>query len=345
MNVSRTETFYFSFYPLSYPLFPFHYLYLRIESREKTMTVKREIYYSETERRCEELFQREGPFWHLCTPGQFTELLFETIDDYRFIMNTIAIVAAVSKVKIITFEVMSNHLHFIIKGSEADCIIFFESIKKRLKRYYSSLGRYVGLSRFNCTPIPITDLRALRIEICYVNRNGYVANNCHTPYSYPWGSGDLYWGKNLDTLSFTKYKDLPDLKKRMICKGRAASLPDYYIVSEDIILPTCYCSINTGMAMFRDAHHYFSLLSKNYEAYSEVAKRLGDAVVLPDEEMFAVLSLLSKKNYGGLRPTMLPVEDKIALAKTLRSNYNASQGQIQRMLRLDRALIAELFGK
>ncbi len=314
--------------------------------KEKTMIVKREYNYSEIERKCEALFLREGPFWHLCTPGQFTELLFETIDDYRFIMNTIAIVAAVSPVKIITFEVMSNHLHFILKGSEEDCILFFESIKKRLKRYYSSQGRYVDLSRFTCsTPIPILDLRTLRIEICYVNRNGYVANNSYTPYSYPWGSGDLYWGKSLDPSSFIKYKDLPDLKKRMICKGRAASLPDDYIVSGDIISPACYCSVKTGMAMFRDAHHYFSLLTKNYEAYSEVAKRLGDAVVLPDEEMFAVLTLLSKQNYGGVRPTMLPVDDKISLAKILRSNYNASEGQIQRMLRLDRALIAELFGK
>lgn len=36
--------------------------------------------------------------------------------------------------------------------------------------------------------------------------------------------------------------------------------------------------------MFRDAHQYFNLLSKNYEAYSEEARRLGDIVVLTDEE-------------------------------------------------------------
>ena len=72
---------------------------------------------------------------------------------------------------------------------------------------------------------------------------------------------------------------------------------------------------------------------------------MGDTVFLTDDEMFAILSLLAKKKYGDGRVTLLPNNSKIELAKALKSDYNASQGQIQRMLRLDRGIVSELFGR
>ena len=309
----------------------------------KNVIEKKAVNYSVLEGNCEATFLNGGPYWHLCTPGQFTELLFETDEDYRFIMNTIAIASAAYKVVIITFEVMSNHLHFILEGEDSECRRFFDAIKRRLRRYYSTMGRFVDLSAFTCKLIPIEDLRAMRIEIVYVNRNGYLSNESHTPFSYPWGSGCLYFSKA--QFGHIKYADLTDLQKRRICRGRPAALPDSFLIIDSIIDMASFCAIKKGMAFYRNAHHYFSLLAKNYEAYSEIAKRLGDDVFLSDDEMFAVLTLLSKKEYGGTRPAMLPVKDKLHLARRMRSEYNASEGQIQRMLRLDRNVIAELFGK
>ena len=99
------------------------------------------------------------------------------------------------------------------------------------------------------------------------------------------------------------------------------------------------------MSLFRDAQHYFSILSKNYEAYSEIAKRLGDSIFLTDDEMFAALRIISKKQFDESRPSMLPNASKLELARIMRKDYNASEGQIQRMLRLDPGVVRELFGK
>jgi len=71
---------------------------------------------------------------------------------------------------------------------------------------------------------------------------------------------------------------------------------------------------------------------------------LGDTIFLTDDEMLAAISLLAKKKYGDGRIKFLPNNSKIELAKTMRSDYNASEGQIQRMLRLDRGVVSELFG-
>ncbi len=116
------------------------------------------------------------------------------------------------------------------------------------------------------------------------------------------------------------------------------------MVKDGWILPQSFCVTKYGERLFRDAHQYFSIVSKNYEAYSEIAKRLGDDVFLTDDEMFAAISLLAKKKYGDGRVTLLPNNSKIELAKTMRSDYNASESQIQRMLRLDRRIVSELFG-
>ena len=43
--------------------------------------------------------------------------------------------------------------------------------------------------------------------------------------------------------------------------------------------------------------------------------------------------------------TMLPVQDKLELARHMKLKYNATDAQMQRMLRLDRSVIAELFGR
>ena len=43
-----------------------------------------------------------------------------------------------------------------------------------------------------------------------------------------------------------------------------------YVHRNGYVAPISYCSIDRGMSMFRDAHHYFSIVGKNVEAYSEL---------------------------------------------------------------------------
>ena len=41
------------------------------------------------------------------------------------------------------------------------------------------------------------------------------------------------------------------------------------------------------MAMFRDSHHYFSMLYKNVEAYGGVAVDIDDGEYLSDTELYS----------------------------------------------------------
>lgn len=122
-------------------------------------------------------------------------------------------------------------------------------------------------------------------------------------------------------------------------------MPDCYLFEDGRILPSSYLSHAIGESVFRDAHHYFSLLSKNVESFSAIAKRLGGSVVLTEEEMYNLLSGIAKRDYNLNQATLIPPQEKIKVAKMMHFDYHASNSQIQRLLKLDLAIVNELFPK
>lgn len=145
--------------------------------------------FNEKENRCRRIFdwavRKYGGVWHLCTPGKLQTVIFKNGEDYKFAMTLVAICALdCPDVQIITFELMSNHVHFVLCGSEDRVMAFFALFKKRLARYFASMGRHVDLSHFDCEkPIPVEKLESLRNQIGYTNRNNYVVDpgQTHVP--------------------------------------------------------------------------------------------------------------------------------------------------------------------
>ena len=302
--------------------------------------------YFDKEQEAEYLFNSNGPFWHMYTPGNMTSIIFSQEEDFIFGMNLIAQTAAkFPDVKIYTFEIMNNHLHFILSGEEYRCRQMFCKIKERLNRYLKTKGQALDFSRFDCSLVRITDLKMLRNEIIYVNRNGYVARHDCTPFTYPWGAGAAFFNNIIRLIPSTRYSELTIRQKREICKSKDIDLPGDLRVYNGVILPSSYCILKKAEQMFRDPHHYFNMLSKNWEAYSEIAKRLGDTITITDEEMYGAVCALSTKEFGCKNPRLLSPENKVMLARRMKSEYNASSKQIRSILKLNQDIVEERFGK
>ena len=302
--------------------------------------------YFDKEQEAEYLFNSNGPFWHMYTPGNMTSIIFSQEEDFIFGMNLIAQAAAkFPDVKIYTFEIMNNHLHFILSGEEYRCRQMFCKIKERLNRYLKTKGQALDFSRFDCSLVRITDLKMLRNEIIYVNRNGYVARHDCTPFTYPWGAGAAFFNNIIRFIPSTRYSELTIRQKREICKSKDIDLPGDLRVYNGVILPSSYCILKKAEQMFRDPHHYFNMLSKNWEAYSEIAKRLGDTITITDEEMYGAVCALSTKEFGCKNPRLLSPENKVMLARRMKSEYNASSKQIRSILKLNQDIVEEMFGK
>lgn len=314
------------------------------DSLSSNQSSGKDIYYQK-ERLCEYKFDNGGPYWHLYTNGQITEILFRNDNDFRFGVTNTALCAAEFDVKIITDVIMSNHLHFIIEGEEIECHNLFAKYRKRMMRYYQSLNLPISLSTFTANLIPITTIEAMRNETAYVNRNGYLINSNYTPFTYPWGSNNLYFNEYAQQIKGTPYKNLTYREQRLLCRARPATLPDNYVVNDNMILPISYSRFDLGQSFFRDAHHYYYMVSKNIESYCQIAKQLGDSIFLNDNEMFAVTCNLSIQKFQMKQPSLLPPSAKIEIAKIMSQEYNSSNTQIRRILKLDQNIVDELFPK
>lgn len=299
---------------------------------------------AELERECEKGFFQNGPFWHLYTPGVINEIIFRNREDLEFGMNLTGVLAEVfPMIRIITFELMSNHVHFILSGEEVQCHAFFSKFKSRLQRYFRGHGSVVCLDRFTATLTPIQTLQALRNEIVYVNRNGYVANSNCTPYSYYWGAGFLYFNPMVFDLDGVRFSDLKYREKRKILRSRLQDIGCRLIVRNGVVFPSSYCYIHEGELYYRDAHHYFNLLCKSNEAMSLIAKNLGDLISVTDEEMYSIASNLSNRLYSVRHPSLVANQQKVELAKKLHYDYNATKKQLRRILKLELSVLNELF--
>ena len=104
-----------------------------------------------------------------------------------------------------------------------------------------------------------------------------------------------------------------------------------------------FCDIKLGESMFRDARSYFNSLTRNAEAFSQIASRLKDSIFLTDEELYSVLHSFINKEYSVKTPSQLSVQQKIDTARYMHFNYNSTNQQLRRMLRLDLSILEELF--
>ena len=306
----------------------------------------RPLSFRERERQCEESFLSRGPFFHLCTPGDSQLVLFETADDFRFAMNLIASCSYWEPdFNVITFEIMRTHLHLIGEGTPAAALDWFGKLKKRLYRFYSSTGRVRDLDSFQASIFPIADLTFQRNSIAYVNRNGYLVHPEHTPFSYPWGANRFYFNPDAKTRQDCRYNDLAVREKRKLMGSHSVDFPADAAVVDGYISPVSFCDLDLGESVFRDARHYFSLVSRSIEAYKDIAQLLGDSAFYTDDELFLIVRQICRDRYGNARPEILTLDQKMELARQLHFDYKSSNRQIQRMLRLDGRILFTLFGK
>ena len=287
----------------------------------------------------------EEKFWHLCTPGDSSGILFRIKEDFIYGMNMVGVTAAkfMDEVEIFTFQLMSNHLHFVLRGSKENVISFYNDLIQRLRRYLLKQNRLFDIKNITFNVYNVKDLGYLRNLIAYVNRNGYLVNKSYTPFSYPWGANRYYFS-NLGEMEtkITLYKT-PNRTKMEMFHTRDICFPDNYYLTNDYISPYCYCRIESGEKLFKDAHHYFSLVSRRVETFSDIARDIGDTISYTDEEMFVAALHLIRKKYDKDNITALSKIEKIEVAKNMHFEYNASNKQISRILKLDVTAVNALF--
>ena len=247
-------------------------------------------------------------------------------------------------VRVITFELMTNHLHIMAAGDESRLRQMFAQIKKLLMRMGGDEGRTIDWAAFKPGVRQLTDLADARNVLIYDNRNGFLVNDKYTPFSYPWGANFCYF--NPDARKRFQESSIPSTIKdrRSIFHSHISDGIQGLKLLDGYFSPFCFCDIAAGESLFRDAVHYFYMLGKNIESNKEIAKEIGESVSYTEDELYAAVSARCRSEYGTPNPAQIPSEAKISIAKSMHFEYNATLKQIQRMLRLDQSILQSIFG-
>jgi len=254
-------------------------------------------------------------------------------------MNIIGISAALfPDIIIITFELMTNHLHATVAGEEHRVKSFFETVRR-----FISGSLKIDLHEWSCRLRDLDTLEDVRAVIAYNNRNGFLVNENETPFSYPWGANRYFFNPEAIARYKESSKPLTFRERRKSTASHSGDQVKCLRKVDDYASPLSYCSIQTGESLFRNAAHYFYEISKNIESQRKIAAEIGERVFYTDNELFRALQSICKDKYGINRSSQLPAEAKIEVARTLHFGYNAGNKQIQRMLGLDINTLDSLF--
>jgi len=296
--------------------------------------------FADSERSCEISFTKSGPWWHLYTPGRLTKALLLEDKDYAYVMNLLArTVHECGRLWVCAFELMSNHIHIVISGTLDNIEAFWIIFRKRLQRYLSGKGIELP-NQFDKSLKSIDNLKSMRNVIAYVHRNGYVVNSDVTPFSYRWGTGKYYF---MDSPSGDTAGNLTRRKNEEMFRSRAIDLPPEWKIENGYVSPVSYCSVKLGMSMFRNAHQYFTYVSKSVESYSELAIDLDDGEFLTDSELYIQILKIVKEKYRLRTVKDLTKAQQCDLARTLHFDFRSSNGQIRRLLNLNQSDLEILF--
>lgn len=299
--------------------------------------------FSEKENASQLLYGTLGPCYHLYTAENYA-ILFSSEEDFMAGMTILAICALISpEIKILTFQLMSNHMHITAAGSKDTCLAFFNSFRRRLHLYLKGNGRSPDLDGWDVSFRELASLKDLRTVIVYTNRNGFLVNQDETPFSYRWGANRLFFNPDSFALHSGSREKLTvtQIRKTMHsgAMDRMAGLP----IVDGCVSPLSFCDVRTAMALFRDAHHYFHMASRDLESQQMVAKELGESVYYTDNELYTAVVRYTGNKYGSLIPASLPKDAKVETARWMHYEYNAGNKQVSRILRLDRSVVDAMF--
>ena len=277
-------------------------------------------------------------------------LWFRDEEDFRVAMNYVAIQAASSpEVIVLAFILMSNHVHFVLIGTEKDVRAFVERFKARyslyLRRKYGS-GEFLRRNKVKVQEIPCgngvrpEDEDAVEKAIAYVHMNCVAANICSSPNQYPWGSGNCFF--NSTPRSGKPVAELSGRARKRLFRTENVCLPDNWKVNDaGYIPPEEYVDVKAVERIFRTPRRMNYYLANS----SKAKKRMERDDNLPsfkDQSILAALPDLCRSLFGKRRFNELSLEEKREFARQIRYRFSAEPNQIARVCGMTYAEAAQL---
>lgn len=286
-------------------------------------------YYNESP--AEQVFRQFGPFVHLYTKPLEHNVYFHDKQDRTVAINFLSIAVSQSGCRLLAFAFMSNHFHFILRGTPREIDIFREEFSRRFMQYVHRRG--ILQDEMTATVNPINDVRQLRTEIAYVLRNPFVVRSDIHVFANPWTSGHLYFNPLLPHEG-TPVSQLKGRASRNFFRShQPAEINSGIMVKDGEAQLWSFVDYQLVESLFDNARQFIYSVLKNVESLARIAEKLGEKASFSDEELLPQTLKLCREKFHAENIQALSAPDKIQLAQCLKFEYSASNKQIARLLK------------
>ena len=282
--------------------------------------------------------------WLVSTDHLEDELWFRDLEDFRVGMNFVAVEAAAQpNVNILTFILMSNHVHFLMKAELQDVENFMQQYKHRYSIYVRKkwgIKKFLRRNGLDIREIPYYD-ESVERAFAYVQMNCVVANICSHPCQYPWGTGDTFFSPERP-MTEKRIRDLSYRERERLLHTNCSSLPkDWRISVEGYILPKEYVDVQDVERILRDA----SRMNYFFRTSSKARKKLEADKNLPafrDQIILSALPDLCRSLFHKESFSELLVKEKAEFMRQIRFRFSSDVSQIARVCGVSYADAAKL---
>ncbi len=282
-------------------------------------------------------------YYHVSSQALEKNDIFQSREDFATGMNDVALCSLKYSVRILCFCLMSNHFHFILRGSYQECMAFMQEFKRICAmRMRNSRGDVNALCNVDLQFDLIDSKEYLENAIAYVLRNPLAARMLYMPYFYEWSSISAYFRSHPDIDGICVNR-LSIRKRREILKTRHVTVQDTFVLTEQgFVHPACYVDYEEVQKIFGHPSRLMMSLAKRVENEFEIKTGASDRISMTDAELKSQMTELISHEFGVSSISQLSADDRLRLCFLVRRNFKASVKQISRVLRLSQEIVASV---
>ena len=264
---------------------------------------------------------------HLCE-----QLWFKDDEDFKAGMNFVAILAFVTGITVLSFSLMSNHVHFVVQATWEEAGAFINRFKQLYAFYYRKKYGMKKFLRRNGVDRQRLDVTGESLErgIAYTQMNPVAANICLHVTGYRWGTGDCFFrekpakGQRLGSLSFRE--------QARILHSRIRLNQDWILSDDGYILPESYVPLQFVERVFRTPSRMNYFLNNSSKAKARMSQQESALPSFRDQTIIAAVPELCRSLFKIENLNLLDEHRQAELIRQIRYRFSADIHQIARVI-------------
>lgn len=288
-------------------------------------------------RRAEYKTWKKG-YYHLCTDGK-KGIICHDEAEYVYLVNTISLLNLLFPVAVHVYEVMRSHLHLLVSGRGAACVAVFDYIKRRINKRLREDGYPPLPADYDFRLIPIEDEDQMRNNVIYMARNASQVMNIR-PGSYLFGSTMAFYSDVARLFETVRAGDLPVRALRKMF-NTLLSIPPERLIHPGLgmALPQGFVDTVVLHKIFPTATEFETRLVKDYEAFVEIADKVGEEIVFTVEEAHSIVDMELVK--AGRMLADLSSEERCRMAVELNRRFRLDALTLSKVLFIPARFISQ----